>query len=227
MERSAVSEANSARQEMAEIPMSDLLALRDRVGTKEFSRVYHNQSLKRTHVAPERDRERPPEFSSKKRPRAKDKRRGGRGTARDPRFDERAGPYREDKFCQAYSFLEEVRATERCEVEREIKGAGKSEDTSQLRTLLDRMRAQERAREERARDREVARQWAKEERQRVGEGKGRFHLKKSSLRELQLESRLKVSGGKRAIDKRRKRLEKKSRKRIPQRRGEKGMHSVS
>ena len=225
MEKPALPETNSVRQELSEVPLSDLLALRDRVGTKEFSRVYHNRNKPSRQVPLQKDKERPPEFSSK-RPRPVHKRTGDRNRPRDPRFDERAGPFCEDSFGRAYSFLEEVRETERCEVEREVRRAGESADTSQLLTLLDRMRAQARARRERARDREVERRWVKAERERVGRGKRRFYLKRSVLRGLQLEARLGGSGGKREVDKRRKRMEKRSRKKIPQRRGKKGMQTI-
>ncbi|KAI6656340.1 Ribosomal RNA processing protein 36-like [Oopsacas minuta] len=209
----------TGRQGLAEVPLSDLLALRDRVGSKEFSKVYHNRTKIRTAdpVTPRKDMDRPPEFSSKKRPRLL-KRQTPNKQPRDPRFDDRSGAFNEDSFGRAYSFLHEVRQEERCEVEREVQRAGPDEDTKKLRALLDRMKAQERARKERARDREVEKSWMKEEREKVKKGKKRFHLKKSILRNMQLENRLARNRGRQEIDKRRKRLEKKSRKKIPQRR---------
>ena len=223
---SAVPATNSAREEFSEIPLSDLLALRDRVGSKEFSRVYHNQNKPRTQVTQNKDKDKPPEFSSKKRPRKTPPKSKDKNFPRDPRFEERAGPFSEDSFARAYSFLDTVRERERCEVESEVRSAGKSVDTSQLLALLERMRAQERARQERSRDRAVERKWLREEREKVGQGKRRFYLKRSTLRRMQLETRLGESKGRQAVDKRRKRLEKRSRKKIPQRRGQKGMQIV-
>ena len=211
---------NVERGGLDEVPLSDLLVLRDRVGSKAFSRVYHNQTEKKT--APKsrepKEKDRPPEFSSKKRPRPLSNRPTRNQRPRDPRFDERTGAFNEDSFGRAYSFLEEMRQEERREVEKELEKGGGEEDTQKLRNLLDRIKAQQRARKERARDREIERKWQREEREKVGKGKRRFYLKKGELRKMQLENRLATSKGRREIDRRRKRLEKKSRKKMPRRR---------
>ena len=209
---------NVARGGLDEVPLSDLLVLRDRVGTKAFSRVYHNQTEKRIVPKSSKEKDRPPEFSSKKRPRPISNRPTRNQRPRDPRFDERTGTFSEDSFGRAYSFLEEMRQEEKREVEKELEKGGGDEDTIKLRNLLDRMKAQQRARKERARDREIERKWQREEREKVGKGKRRFYLKKGELRKMQLENRLATSKGKQEIDRRRKRLEKKSRKNMPRRR---------
>eukprot|EP00800_Vazella_pourtalesii_P012051 TRINITY_DN2871_c0_g1_i1.p1 TRINITY_DN2871_c0_g1~~TRINITY_DN2871_c0_g1_i1.p1 ORF type:complete len:251 (-),score=66.83 TRINITY_DN2871_c0_g1_i1:550-1302(-) len=218
VERAEVTDVG--RGGLEEVPLSDLLVLRERVGTKAFSKVYHNRTEKKS--VPEsrgsKEKDRPPEFSSKKRPRPLWNRPTRNQRPRDPRFDERTGALNEDSFGRAYSFLEEVIQEERREVERELDKREGDEDTVKLRNLLDRMKAQQRARKERARDREIERKWQREEREKVGKGKRRFYLKKGELRKMQLENRLATSKGRREIDRRRKRLEKKSRKKMPRRR---------
>ena len=217
--RGVKKEPHTPREQLSDVPLSDLLALRDRVGSREFSRVYHKEKRAATTPNTKKDKDKPPEFSSKKRPRVRPSKQPRRAPGTDPRFQERSGAFDPDSFERAYSFLDAVRGAEQEAVERELQGAREVSERDRLLALLERIKAQARAKRERATDRAVAREWRRGEREKVGQGKGRFFLKKSELRRLQLERRLGGASSKRKqIEKRRKRLEKRSRKGIPIRR---------
>ncbi|EGD75375.1 hypothetical protein PTSG_06452 [Salpingoeca rosetta] len=135
----------------------------------------------------------PVSMSSKKRPPAVRRVIAAPRKARDPRFDSKCGTLDEQQFQQAYGFLDEKRKAEMKQIQKRLKKVKNAERKQELQRLLQSMKEQEKAREQKARQRE-----AKVKRNKmVKDSKGKYFLKKSDQKKLELLSKfekLKKSG---------------------------------
>ena len=144
--------------------------------------------------------------------------------ARDPRFDNASGFLNEDAFRKNYRFLEEYEATEIAELRSAVKRERSAERRSDMAALLKRMQQDRAERERKDRVQAKVREKRREIRDRVRKGGKAFHLKKSAIRQIELEDKfeqLRKSGKLQSyMEKKRKRNASKDRRALPARRGE-------
>jgi len=57
----------------------------------------------------------------------------------DPRFDERAGSFNEDLFKKSYTFIGDMKKSEKLQVQKELKKTKKAEKKKKLEVLLQKM----------------------------------------------------------------------------------------
>eukprot|EP01147_Barroeca_monosierra_P000633 gene629-3943_t len=101
---------------------------------------------------------------------------------RDPRFDPRCGNLDERKFDTSYDFLDKTRSTEIQVLTKRLRKARNTEEKDKLKRLIQGLKEQNRCRQEKLRKSDVK---AKSN-QMTKESKGKFFLKKSECKKLEL-----------------------------------------
>jgi ribosomal RNA-processing protein 36 len=137
---------------------------------------------------------------------------------RDPRFEPTTGPVDESKFRKAYSFLDDYRDDEIKELKNAIK-AGRDEDSKErLKKALLSMESKKKAQIRKEKEQEILDKHRKEEKEAVKQGKKPFYLKKAEQKKRVLLDQYGELKGKqldRVIERRRKKVEGKEKKRMP------------
>ncbi|KAH9414102.1 ribosomal RNA processing protein 36 homolog [Dermatophagoides pteronyssinus] len=147
---------------------------------------------------------------------------------RDPRFDEQCGQFRPDKFEQNYHFLTDIRRKELDDLRRRLKKAKNPETKEKIRFLIQRTTNQIQADEEREQTKRIRQKLTKTEQvdhsEQTNEPKSdhssnRKFVNKSEIKRTKLLEKykqLKESGGlQKYLERKRKKLTAKDRKRIP------------
>ena len=140
---------------------------------------------------------------------------------RDPRFDSVAGPVDEVKFRKAYSFLDDYREDEMKELKAAIKTAKDEDAKEKLKRTLMAMESRKKAQIRKDKERQVLEKHRKEEKELVKQGKKPYYLKKPELKKrLLLDQYGELKGKKldKVIERRRKKLEGKEKKKLPYKR---------
>ncbi|KAL9954353.1 hypothetical protein ACROYT_G041878 [Oculina patagonica] len=215
------------KEELSEIPFCELEELKHKVGSKRYNEAIHGLFEKKGANAKSQKREnknRPREMSSKKPvSRLRQVIPVKKRMSRDPRFDELSGTFNQEKFDKAYSFLGEIKANEKKQLQKELQKTKQPERKQQLDSLLKRMEQQEAAKKSLDVKREAERKRKKAELELVKQGKRPFYLKKSDKKKLELAEKFKKlkSSGKleQYLKKRGKKNASKERKKMPHRRG--------
>ncbi|XP_033102854.1 ribosomal RNA processing protein 36 homolog isoform X2 [Anneissia japonica] len=132
------------RNEFSEVPFEELHKLQEKLGTKIYDKAMYGEKRKRKRETSNKfsrlNKNRPLEMSSKKTvSRFREVIPVANKIARDPRFDDLSGEFKEEAFNQNYSFLKDVRKHEQEEILKEIKRAKNAEKQVQLQNLLQRM----------------------------------------------------------------------------------------
>jgi len=137
---------------------------------------------------------------------------------RDPRFEALAGPVDDSKVKAAYSFLDDYREDEMKELKEAIKKT-KDEDTKErLKRALMSMESKKKADLRKKKEQEILDRHRKEEKELVKQGKKPFYLKKAEQKKRMLMDQYGNLKGKqldRVIERRRKKVEGKEKKRMP------------
>jgi len=156
-----------------------------------------------------------------------DGRTSGASKARDPRFDDMSGKLNMDLFAKNYAFLDEYRQEENQQLSTEIKnlrrrkgGSGKYEDA---KWVLQKQVQQDKQRKHLGELETATREVRQEEREKVRTtGKMPYFHSKGSVRKIVLENRKKEKGDRggkgAALEKHEKKLESRSKKKLPARR---------
>lgn len=215
------------REELSEIPFCELEELKQKVGCKRYNKVIHglfDKEGRTSRVKKRENKNTPTEMSSKKKvPRLRQVIPVKKRVSRDPRFDELSGTFNQEKFDEAYSFLDDIKANEKEQLKRELRKTKQLDRKHQLQSLLKRMEQQEAAKKSADAKREAERQRKKAEMELVKQGKRPFYLKKSDKKKLELAERYKElkSSGKleKYLKRKGKKMASKERKRMPHRRG--------
>jgi len=198
----------SLQEKLAQIPFEDLQKLKkngSNVGnlrkiTKERIEERKKEGLKKGKQKKQKDS--PAELSSKipvsrfrvvvpskKQP------------AKDPRFSEKYGRFKEESFNKAYAFLEDYKDSEIKELKAQIT---KEKDPEQLENLqkglniMSERRKTEKRKEEQKKRLQV---WSKQEKLKIGQGKSPYFLKKSDAKELELVDKFNELKKKKKLDK--------------------------
>ncbi|XP_033734569.1 ribosomal RNA processing protein 36 homolog [Pecten maximus] len=216
-------EYQAMRKEIANMPFEDLIKLKERLGTKAYNKAMHgdkHQGMKRKQQFKRKNKNRPMEMSSKRRVReVREVIPVKKKINRDPRFDDLSGEFREDLFNKSYSFLKDIRIRERERVQKQLKKMKNAEKKQDLHYLLNRMKQQEMATDQKQKRQDLEKKWKTKEKERVKEGKNPFYLKKGDLKKLELAEKyreLKKSGKvDNYLSKKRKKTASKEKKKLP------------
>ena len=137
---------------------------------------------------------------------------------RDPRFEPLSGPLDETRFQKAYSFLDDYREDEMKELKSTIKKTKDETEKEKLKRALLSMESRKKAQEQKRKEAEILDRHRKEEKELVRQGKKPFYLKKSEQRKRLLVDRFSELKGKqldRVLERRRKKVERKEKKKMP------------
>jgi ribosomal RNA-processing protein 36 len=137
---------------------------------------------------------------------------------RDPRFETLSGPLDESKTQAAYSFLDDYREDEMKELRIAIKKAKDETEKEKLKRALLSMESKKKAQERKRREAEILGRHRKEEKELVKQGKKPFYLKKSERQKrvlIENYSQLKGKQLDHVLERRRKKLEQRDKKKLP------------
>lgn len=137
---------------------------------------------------------------------------------RDPRFEPLSGPLDKKKLQKAYSFLDDYREGEMKELKSGIKKAKDEVEIERLKRALLSMESRKKAQERKRKEAEILDWHRKEEKKLVKQGKKPFYLKKAEQRKRLLVDRFSELKGKqldRVLERRRKKVEGKEKKKLP------------
>jgi len=105
---------------------------------------------------------------------------------RDPRFDSLSGTFNEDLFKKTYGFLHELRGEEKEILRKQITTEKDPDMKQKLERGLEIMEQRERAEKRKEQRQKIIKEFRNEEMIKVAEGKTPFHLKQSSIRNMEL-----------------------------------------
>ena len=137
---------------------------------------------------------------------------------RDPRFEPLAGKVDEARIREAYSFLDDYRDDEMKELRNVIKTTKDDEAKEKLKRALSSMESRKKVQLRKDKEKEILDQHRKEEKELVKQGKKPFYLKKSEQKKRLLLDQYGSLKGKqldRVIERRRKKVEGKEKKKMP------------
>ncbi|CZT13701.1 related to rRNA biogenesis protein rrp36 [Rhynchosporium agropyri] len=137
---------------------------------------------------------------------------------RDPRFETTGGPVDESKFSKAYAFLDDYREDEMKEIRTAIKSTKDEEAKEKLKRALLSMESKKKAQLRRNKEQEILDRHRKEEKELVKQGKQPFYLKKAEQKKRVLLDTFGELEGKQldhVIERRRKKMEGKEKKKMP------------
>lgn len=188
-------EYDAIKKELADIPLEDLIKIKDKLGLKAFSKIMHGgkvDSAEKKRVFKRANKNRPMEMSSKKRvPILRQTDVPKKKVTRDPRFDDLSGEYQEEIFEKNYSFLQDLKTREREVVKKKMKKLKNAEKKQKLQYLLTRMNQQQQAAKQKQRQKEIERSLKQKEKELIKEGKTPYFLKKTERRQLELAEKYK------------------------------------
>jgi ribosomal RNA-processing protein 36 len=137
---------------------------------------------------------------------------------RDPRFEALGGPVDDGKVKAAYSFLSDYREDEMKELKEAIKKTKDEDAKERLKRALMSMESRKKADLRKKKEQEILDRHRKEEKELVKQGKKPFYLKKAEQKKRVLMDQYGNLKGKqldRVIERRRKKVEGKEKKRMP------------
>ena len=137
---------------------------------------------------------------------------------RDPRFEPNSGPLESSKVQKAYSFLDDYREDEMKELKNAIKAVKDEDSKEKLKRALSSMESKKKAQIRKNKEQEILDKHRKEEKEAVKQGKKPFYLKKSEQKKRMLLDRYGELKGKqldRVIERRRRKVESKEKKKMP------------
>ncbi|KAI1005300.1 hypothetical protein K3495_g2919 [Podosphaera aphanis] len=138
--------------------------------------------------------------------------------ARDPRFEPGNAPVDKNRVQAAYSFLDEYREDEMKELKATIKSTKDAEERDKLKRTLLVMESKKKTRLRKLKEQEVLERHKKQEKALVQQGKQPFYLKKAEQRNQVLLDQFKELKGKqidRVIERRRKKIDGREKKKMP------------
>ncbi|KAG4416872.1 rRNA biogenesis protein rrp36 [Cadophora malorum] len=137
---------------------------------------------------------------------------------RDPRFEAVGGPIDETKVSKAYAFLDDYREDEMKELRNAIKNTKDEDAKEKLKRALLSMESKKKAQLRKNKEQEILDRHRKEEKELVKQGKQPFYLKKAEQKKRVLLDTFGDLKGKqldRVIERRRKKVEGKEKKKMP------------
>uniref|UniRef100_A0A8C5HP50 rRNA biogenesis protein RRP36 n=1 Tax=Gouania willdenowi TaxID=441366 RepID=A0A8C5HP50_GOUWI len=218
------SAAMDMRNELSNLSFEEIIKLQQTVGTKVYNKVTCGSKSGPDKSKSKRlNKNRPTEISAKKPvPFLRQVVPVKKTMLRDPRFDDLSGEYKADVFEKTYSFIDDIKSTEKKVIQRQLKRMKKdSQKKTKLQFLLKRMENQERAKKIQELQKEKELEFKRQQRENANASHGTrpFFLKKSEKKKLQLADKyqeLKKSGKlDHFLSKKRKRNAEKDRRKLP------------
>uniref|UniRef100_A0A914WMD4 rRNA biogenesis protein RRP36 n=1 Tax=Plectus sambesii TaxID=2011161 RepID=A0A914WMD4_9BILA len=219
------------REEIANMPLSEVMALRDKLGLKLYDKaVFGADPVTSSSVAGQepfkrkvfsRDHAKRPREMSSKRPVSKFRNiypdQKLTKTRLDPRFDERCGEFDDYIFAQNYSFVKDIRSQEKNLLKTEMQKLRKvePEKSARIKDIVTRIENQERSESLMERKKDRIRQLRADNMDRLRQGKNPFFMKKSELKREELTERFEKLQNKGKLDKYLKRKTKKGMRAAP------------
>uniref|UniRef100_A0A3P9I7A8 rRNA biogenesis protein RRP36 n=1 Tax=Oryzias latipes TaxID=8090 RepID=A0A3P9I7A8_ORYLA len=210
------------RKELSTMSFEEILKLQNKVGTKVYNEVAYDGGGKSQRSSKKKrlNKNRPTEISAKKpAPFLRQVVPIKKPVVRDPRFDDLSGEYKPEIYEQTYKFINDIKHREKEIIQKKLKKTKNNNQKEKLQFLLKRLENQERARQNREKQRERELQFKREQRERADQGARPFFLKKSDKKKLELAEKyqdLKKSGKlDKFLSKKRKRNAGKDRKKLP------------
>ncbi|CAI5452356.1 unnamed protein product [Caenorhabditis angaria] len=213
------------REEMANMPIGKVREMKEKLGIKLFNKTYFGESEQSKLAKKEKKKEedsskgqhRPKEMSSK-RPVSSfrniygDHEKSAKVKKWDPRFDERAGNYKEVCFENNYQFLDEIRKDEIEELRQqynEARAEGDEHTANRVKNTLQKMETREKTRAEKRRQTETRKELHDENIERMLRGEAPIFKTKAAVRKIDMEKKFESLKKDNKLDKY---LEKKSKK---------------
>ncbi|KAH8598016.1 hypothetical protein B0O99DRAFT_615706 [Bisporella sp. PMI_857] len=137
---------------------------------------------------------------------------------RDPRFESMAGSVDEARVRKAYAFLDDYREDEMKELREQIKKSKNEDEKERMKRTLLSMESKKKAQMRKDKEQEILDRHRKEEKELVRKGKQPFYLKKAEQKKRVLLEQYGEMKGKqldRVIERRRKKIEGKEKKKLP------------
>ncbi|GFN94505.1 ribosomal RNA processing protein 36 [Plakobranchus ocellatus] len=170
---------------MSHVPLSELKAMQERLGLKEFNKLRNGfSSTKAPTTSFKRENKNRPSELSARRPVPRNTPVAKTKINRDPRFDDLSGEYNEKIFKSSYGFLSDVKLKEKQKLKKVITKTKSKDKKVHLKQLYNRMEQQEAAEKKKAKAEAMEKEWKKKELERVKEGKRPFFMKKSQKKAL-------------------------------------------
>lgn len=183
------------KKELANIPLEDLVKIKDKLGLKVFSQIMQGGKKaepNQKRVFKRENKNRPMEMSSKRPvPIIRQTHVPKKKVARDPRFDDLSGDFKEEYFERNYSFLQDVKAKEKEVIKKKLLKSKNEEKKEKLQYLLNRMNQQEKASQQKQRRKKIETTVKEKEKQLVKAGKNPYFLKKADRKKLELAEKYK------------------------------------
>lgn len=211
------------KRELADMPLEDLMKLKERLGLKVFNKIMHGDKFvekPKQRVFKRVNKNRPMEMSSKRpvpvirtivAPKEK--------VRRDPRFDDLSGEYSDQHFNRNYAFLSDIKAREKQLIQKKLNKTMDEDKKKQLEQLLKRKEQEEKAEKHKKKKQELESTWKQKEKALIKEGKTPYFLKKADKKKLALAEKYKElqKAGKmdQYLSKKRKKNAQKERKKLP------------
>ncbi|XP_041469665.1 ribosomal RNA processing protein 36 homolog [Lytechinus variegatus] len=212
------------RKELSEVPFGELQKLQEKIGSKKYNEALFGKQEQKSHDASKpfkrANKNRPREESSKKPvSRFRNVVEVKKQMARDPRFDDLSGDFREETFEKNYQFLSDIKEREKGELEKSMKETNDPQKQLKIQRYLYKLEQQERAKNKKNSAKELEKKYMRKEKELVKQGKKPFFLKKSDRRKLELAEKFKALKRSGKVDnylaKRRKKNAQKDRKKMP------------
>ncbi|CAI4231349.1 unnamed protein product [Auanema sp. JU1783] len=198
-----------ARKNMSKMPLSQVRAMKEKLGIKLFNKAYFGEESgiqkagkskkfseedgsSERDVAEKRGQHRPKEVSSRKRvsafrniyPDTKTKQKW------DPRFDERAGTFKEVCFEDNYRFLDDVRKEEKEDLRKTIReNVEAGRDIREYADKLNRLETQERAQKQKRLKNDTIKELRQENIDRMMQGQKPIFKTKADVRKKIMEKK--------------------------------------
>ncbi|KAL4237417.1 rRNA biogenesis protein rrp36 [Mactra antiquata] len=213
------------KRELANIPLQDLIKVKEKIGLKVFNKLMHGETLekKRKKEFKRENKNRPMEISSKRRvPILRQTGVTKEMVRRDPRFDDLSGEYREEHFLKDYSFINDIKDKERELIQAKMRKTKDENKRHEMGRLLSKMKQQQQSDNAKQKKMELEKLWKEKEKQLIKDGKNPYFLKKSEKKKLELAEKykeLKESGKiEKYLSKKLKKNAQKERKKLPRQR---------
>lgn len=209
------------RNDLSTMSFEELQALKEKIGLKMYKEAVFGVDSKRAKKSFKRDnKNRPREMSAKHQvPVYREVFQAKKKVHQDPRFSSSAGEFNERVFRQTYSFVQDIKAKERKELEAMLHEERDPQQRKVLKGLLQKMKNQEVSEQLKAKKAELEKQYHKYLIDHQKEGEKPMFLNKTEKRKIQLAEKFKElkKAGKleKYLEKKRKKNAGKERKHLP------------
>ncbi|ULT87276.1 hypothetical protein L3Y34_006810 [Caenorhabditis briggsae] len=194
------------REEIAQMPLGKVKEMKEKLGIKLFNKTYFGasevdkkrQEVKKVEKSAEKGGQHRPKEISSKRPVSAfrniygDHEKGTKKRKWDPRFDSRAGDFKEVCFENNYQFLDEIRTGEMQDLRNEYSTAraeGDEHKAARLKNTLQKMETREKTRAEKRRQAETRKELHDDNIERMLRGEAPIFRTKAQVRRIDAEKK--------------------------------------